>query len=161
MNANSAEPGAVTQLLNQWGKGDRAAFDQLLPLVYRELHKIAKRCLAQHEPNRTLQTTAVVHEAYLKLAGGAGQGMENRTHFLAVAARAMRHVILDYARNRRAAKRGGGIRMEPFEDGLTVAIEPEQDVFALDAALSVLARSYPATPKSSSCATSAASAWRR
>lgn len=147
MTASGDEPTptghAVTQLLIQWGKGDRAALDQLLPLVYRELHKIAKRYMAQQNPNHTLQTTAVIHEAYLKLAGGSEHDWENRAHFFGVAAKAMRHVLVDHARNRRAAKRGGEVQVMPLEEELAVVGGPAQEIIALDDALQALAASYP------------------
>lgn len=141
MRDAAADAHLVTQLLNQWGLGDRAAFDQLLPLVYQELHKIAKRSLARHS-HSTLQTTGLIHEAFLKLVGGSPPALVNRAHFLAVAAKAMRHVLLDYARGRGAAKRGGEVLLLPVEDGIA-ADEPARDVIALDDALTGLASEYP------------------
>lgn len=139
----SLEGNVVTHLLNRWGKGDRAALDQLLPLVYRELHKMAKRYMAQQNPNHTLQTTAVIHEAYLKLAGGAESDWENRAHFFGVAAKAMRHVLVDHARSRQAAKRGGEFQVVPLEEELAVVGGPAEEIVALDEALKTLAASYP------------------
>jgi RNA polymerase sigma factor (TIGR02999 family) len=136
-------PNVVTDLLIQLGKGDQTALDQLLPLVYRELHKMAKHYMAEQRANHTLQTTAVVHEAYLKLAGGAEQNWENRAHFFGVAAKAMRHVLVDHARKHRAAKRGGGFEILPIEEGLAVVGGPAQEMIALDEALKTLAVSYP------------------
>lgn len=142
--AASDEPAVnpITQLLRQWGRGDRAALDQLLPLVYRELHKMAKRHMAQQGGRHTLQTTAVIHEAYLKLAG-APQDWENRAHFFGVASKAMRHVLVDHARSRKAAKRGGEIQILPMDEALAVADGSAQDVIALDNALKTLGASYP------------------
>jgi RNA polymerase sigma factor (TIGR02999 family) len=136
-------PNAVTHLLMQWGKGDRAALDQLLPLVYRELHKMAKRYTARQNASDTLQTTAVIHEAYLKLVGGAERDWENRAHFFGVAAKAMRHVLVDHARNRGAAKRGGEVHMLPIDEGLAVVGGPAREMIALDDALTSLSASYP------------------
>lgn len=136
-------PNAVTQLLIQWGNGDRAALNQLLPMVYRELHKMAKRYMVQQNVNHTLQTTAVIHEAYLKMAGGSEQGWENRAHFFGVAAKAMRHVLVDHARNRGAAKRGGDIQLLPIDEGLAVVGGPAREMIALDEALTALSASYP------------------
>src|ERR1700690_2110238 len=94
----------VTQLLHRWADGDRGAFDELMPLIYRELHKLAKRQMTHQEPGHTLQTTAIIHEAYLRLLGGSSdKDWENRGHFFGVAAKAMRHVLVDHARTRRAA----------------------------------------------------------
>jgi RNA polymerase sigma-70 factor, ECF subfamily len=134
---------AVTQLLIQWGKGDRAALEELIPLVYRELHKIAKRYMAQQNVNHTLQTTAVIHEAYLKLADGSERDWENRAHFFGVAAKAMRHVLLDHARSRKAAKRGGEAEILPIDEGLAVVGGPAREIIALDDALKALEVSYP------------------
>ncbi|HTS75760.1 MAG TPA: sigma-70 family RNA polymerase sigma factor [Bryobacteraceae bacterium] len=133
----------VTQLLAQWGKGDQAALDQLLPLVYRELHKIAKHYMNQQGAGHTLQTTAVIHEAYLKLAAGADQDWHSRAHFFGVAAKAMRHVLVDHARSRKAAKRGGEIQVVEIDEGLAVVGGPAQEIVALDDALQTLAASYP------------------
>ena len=100
----------VTQLLRRWARGDRGALDELMPVIYSELHKLAKHQMARQEPGHTLQTTAVIHEAYLRLGGGSSdKDWENRAHFFGVAAKAMRHVLVDYARTRRAAKRGGDV----------------------------------------------------
>lgn len=136
-------PNAVTQLLLQWRQGDRAALDQLLPLVYRELHKMAKRYMAHQNASHTLQTTAVIHEAYLKLAGGSEQDWENRAHFFGVAAKAMRHVLVDHARNRGAAKRGGEAQIVPIDEGMALVGGPAREMIALDEALKSLAVSYP------------------
>lgn len=147
MTASGNEPTpsehAVTQLLIRLGKGDRVALDELVPLVYRELHKMAKRYMAQQDVNHTLQTTAVIHEAYLKLVEGSEQNWENRAHFFGVAAKAMRHVLVDHARNRGAAKRGGEIQFLPIDEGLVVGGGPAREIIALDDALKALEASYP------------------
>ena len=130
----------VTRLLNQWAAGDQNAIDQLLPLVYRELHKMAKRYMAQQAPGHTLQTTAVINEAYLKLAAGAEPDWENRAHFFGVAAKAMRHVLVDHARHHHAAKRGGEVQMVPLDDNLAISAGAGSEMIALDEALTSLAK---------------------
>lgn len=130
----------LTELLVQWGRGDEAALDRLMPLVYRELHKMAKRYMAQQNPGHTLQTTAVIHEAYMKLAAGSEQDWECRAHFFGVAAKAMRHVLVDHARTRLSAKRGGDIREVTLDEGIATAPGQEQGLVALDDALTTLAQ---------------------
>ncbi len=134
---------SVTQLLKEWGNGDRAALDQLLPVIYRELHHIAKRCLSQHNDQDVFQTTAVINEAFLRLLNSDGQTYQNRNHFFGVAAKAMRHVLVDHARGRNASKRGGGVRMLDIDGGLEIADAVNQDVLAVSDALDVLAGSHP------------------
>ena len=130
----------MTRLLHGWAEGDQAALDRLIPLVYKELHKIAKRYMAQQNPDHTLQTTAVVHEAYLKLAGGAEQDWQNRAHFFGVAAKAMRQVLVDHARTRRAAKRGGEVRIVSLEEGMALPARTAAEIMALDDALTALSK---------------------
>src|SRR5215510_10360221 len=96
----------VTQLLLAWSNGDEKAQDQLMPLVYQELHRLARRRLLQERAGHTLQTTALVHEAYLRLVGQKKSKWQNRAHFYAIAAQMMRRILVDYARRRRYAKRG-------------------------------------------------------
>ncbi len=127
----------VTQLLLAWSNGSEAAFERLMPLVYGELHQMAKRYMGLQSPGHTLQTTALIHEAYVRMAGGE-QRWENRAHFFGVAARAMRHVLVDYARAKRSAKRGGVHRPIPLEEGMAVAEERLEQMVTLDAALSAL-----------------------
>jgi RNA polymerase sigma factor (TIGR02999 family) len=133
---------SVTQWLQRWAGGDAGAFDALLPLVYDELRAIARRALAAERAERTLQPTALVHEAWLKLVGAPPDDLDSRAHFFAVAARAMRQVLVDRARRRDAAKRDGGQRvslssLEPPD--------PQQalDLLALDQALDALAALDP------------------
>jgi RNA polymerase sigma factor (TIGR02999 family) len=133
----------LTQLLLQLGKGDAAAFDRLMPLVYRELHKMAKRYMAQQNAGHTLQTTAVIHEAYLKLAAGAEHDWESQAHFFGVAAKAMRHVLMDHARARLSAKRGADIREVTLDEGIAIASGQERGLIALDDALVTLAQLHP------------------
>lgn len=134
----------TTQLLSDARDGDRAALDALLPRVYDELRMIARARLRRHRAGGTLNTTAVVHEAYLRLTAGEAPTFENRTHFFALAARAMRFVLIDYARERTAQKRGGDQADLPLDEGLAVApvaaAEAEAlDLLSLDAALDRLA----------------------
>ena len=133
----------VTPLLRRWSHGDRGALDELMPLIYRELHKLAKRHMTQQEAGHTLQTTAVIHEAYLKLGGSSDKDWENRAHFFGVAAKAMRHVLVDHARTRRAAKRGGEVRIEQLDEGADVGVARSAELIALDDALTSLAGEYP------------------
>jgi RNA polymerase sigma factor (TIGR02999 family) len=133
----------VTALLNQWASGDQAAGDKALPLVYGELRRIARRSMNRQGPSHTLQTTALVHEAYLRLVGDSGRQWENRTHFFGVAAKAMRHVLVDYARAGGAAKRGGQDKLIALEDVFVVSEERMPEVIALDDALTALAKLHP------------------
>jgi RNA polymerase sigma-70 factor (ECF subfamily) len=143
----SPPPKRITTLLRAWSEGDRSAQDELLPLVYGELHRQAERAMRAQPDGHTLQTTALVHEAYLRLLDGSGAGWQDRAHFFGVAARVMRSVLIDHARARRAAKRGGGtaaLTLSP-NDG---RVDPESasnevDVEALDAALTRLAALDP------------------
>lgn len=134
------EPHQVTLLLSAWRAGDRDAIDRLLPHVYGELRQIARRELARERPGHTLDSVALVHEAYLKLAGQGGLVWQNRTHFLAIAARAMRTILIDYARARATAKRGGGAAQLPLDEGLLLVSDDQlEELLALDEALGRLA----------------------
>jgi RNA polymerase sigma factor (TIGR02999 family) len=115
MTAPQQNP-TVTRLLDELRAGDRQAFDQLLPLVYRELRRLAEQQRRRWSGDDTLNTTALVHEAYIRLAGDSSPAWQNRPHFLAVAARAMRHILLDYAKSKQRAKRGGGQRRVPLQE---------------------------------------------
>ncbi|MDY7093825.1 MAG: sigma-70 family RNA polymerase sigma factor [Acidobacteriota bacterium] len=116
----------ITQLLQAFGAGEEEALDRLMPLVYEDLRRIARSHLRRGPSGRTLGATGVVHEAYFKLAGQAGTQWENRSHFLAVAARAMRQVIISYARRSSAAKRGGDERPVTLEEG-RIGVEAQAD----------------------------------
>src|ERR1700746_796560 len=107
-------PGELTLLLSRWRAGDQAAFDRLLPIVYEELRRLAARYMRAERPDHLLQTTALVHEAYLRLVEHPETGGETRSHFFAVAAQVMRHVLVDHARSRSRAKRGGGVAPVPL-----------------------------------------------
>jgi RNA polymerase sigma-70 factor (ECF subfamily) len=142
--SRDADTGEVTQLLSAWSQGDRGALERLIPIVYQELHEIAARALRRETPGHTLQTTALVHEAYLKLAGQRGGSWPNRQLFYAVAAQAMRRVLVDHARERMAQKRGGGVPLLPLEEAREAAApETAADVLAVDAAVERLARIDP------------------
>ena len=130
------QPSQVTTLLQRWRQGDELALHQLLPLVYQELRRLAHYYLRSERPDHTLQSTALVHEAYLRLAGGQ-QVPENRAHFIAVASRAMRQILVDYARTRAASKRDGGIRID-LEHVDTVPVKGDAELLALDHALDEL-----------------------
>jgi RNA polymerase sigma factor (TIGR02999 family) len=133
-------PGAVTQLLAKVGAGNQAAFDEVFPLVYAELRRIAAREMRREKPGRTLQTTALVHEAYLRLLKDASLSFENRAHFLGIAAHAMREILIEHARARSARKRGGGAVRITLDDLVAPVPSPSIDVLALDEALQRLAR---------------------
>ena len=135
-SGRSPAAAAVTQLLARAQAGDRGATDELFPLVYDELRQLADRYLSAEARVQTLQPTALVHEAYLRLVGPADQGWENRAHFFGAAARAIRRILIDRARARKRLKRGLGDRPLPLEAAESVAVEgPDLDVLALDEAL--------------------------
>jgi RNA polymerase sigma factor (TIGR02999 family) len=129
---------SVTQLLEQWNNGDREALEKLMPLVYEQLRKMAKRYMRQQNPGHTLQTTALIHEAYLRMVPQKEKQFENRAHFFAVAAQAMRHILVDYARQRHTAKRGGGVRPISLEEAAIVTHERAAELIAFDEALKQL-----------------------
>jgi len=128
----------VTGLLRAWGEGEESALDELLPLVYDELHRMAKRYMSSQPSGHTLQTTALIHEAYLKLADRKERRWQDRAHFFAVAARAMRHILVDHARSRRAEKRGGATQLISLEETAVVSDERAAEIVALDDALNRL-----------------------
>lgn len=128
-------PQEVTQLLSDWGKGDRSALDKLFPLVQSELRRIAQRQMSQERPGHTLQATALVNEAYLKLAGQQGFDWHNRAHFFAVCAQVMRHILIDHARAHARDKRGGGAIQVSLNEALIVAEDQAAHFIALDEAL--------------------------
>jgi RNA polymerase sigma factor (TIGR02999 family) len=132
--------GDVTALLHRWRAGDKAALDALIPLVYQELRRVARARLRAETSPQTLQTTALVHEVYLRLVDVDRLTFENRAHFMAVAARLMRQILVDHARRRRADKRGGGAALLSLDGVPTAVTTNVVDVLALDAALDDLAR---------------------
>ena len=132
----------VTRILSQIESGDPSAAEQLLPLVYDALRKLAAAKLAQEKPGHTLQATALVHEAYLRLVGAERlQPFKDRSHFFAAAAQAMRRILIDSARRKLTQKRGGGIERQPLD--AVAAPEPDTDLLALDEALDKLAVTDP------------------
>jgi RNA polymerase sigma factor (TIGR02999 family) len=133
-------PADVTMLLGEHRKGNQEAMRQLLPLVYGELRKIAARKLRAEREGHTLQPTALVHEAYLRMVEQTDVPWQNRAHFLGCAAHVMRHILVDSARARRASKRGGGARRVTLSDALVVAGDRDVDLVALDDALQALAK---------------------
>ena len=128
----------VTELLLSWRQGDAAALDRLVPLVYEELRRVARRHLQREEPGHALQATALVHEVYLRLVDVERLTLKNRTHFFAVAAKLMRQILVDHARRQHAEKRGGGATIVSLEDVSPAAQPPSVDVLALDQALEAL-----------------------
>ncbi|MGH9832237.1 MAG: sigma-70 family RNA polymerase sigma factor [Blastocatellia bacterium] len=128
----------VTRLLVAWSNGDQAALEQLTPLVYSELHRLAHRYLGRERKGHTLQTTALVHEAYLRLIDQKEVRWQNRAHFFAIAAQMMRRILVDYARSRNVAKRGGGAQQVSLDEAMEVSDERAADVIALDEALKSL-----------------------
>jgi RNA polymerase sigma factor (TIGR02999 family) len=130
----------VTALLLKWGAGDEVALQELIPLVHRELHNIARRCMAGERPGNSLQATALVNEVFLRLVDVQRVNWQDRAHFLAMSARLMRRILVDHARRRRYQKRGGGAARVTFDEALMVGEGPGQDVIALDDALDALAK---------------------
>ena len=133
----------VTELLHQWSSGKRETADKLIPLVYPELRRIAQKYLSKERPNHTLQSTALVHEAYLRLVDQNEVNWEGRAHFFSLATQIMRHILVDHARARSADKRGGHAARLQLEDVGPVLEERSIDLVALDDALQELARIDP------------------
>jgi RNA polymerase sigma factor (TIGR02999 family) len=133
----------ATQILDAIGQGDPKAADQLLPLVYNELRKLAAARLAHEAPGQTLQPTALVHEAWLKLAGSDRQQWHNRQHFFGAAAEAMRRILIDHARIKAAKKRGGGQAREEYHDSKFELAAPAPEILAVHEALDALAAQEP------------------
>jgi RNA polymerase sigma factor (TIGR02999 family) len=133
-------PASVTELLRAWSEGDDAALDRLVPLVEAELRRLARGYLGRERRGHTLQTTALVNEAFLRLTDARRVRWQDRAHFLGIAARLMRRVLVDYARRRGFQKRGGGAQQVTLDEGLVVAPDPAFDIVALDRALEALAQ---------------------
>jgi RNA polymerase sigma factor (TIGR02999 family) len=140
-------PQEVTHLLADWGKGDRSALDKLFPLVQDELRRIARRQMNQERPDHTLQATALVNEAYLKLAGHEAFDLHDRAHFFALCAQVMRHVLIDHARAHTRDKRGGGAIQVSLNDAAAPVEEEAEHLIALDNALRYLERVDPQKSK--------------
>jgi RNA polymerase sigma factor (TIGR02999 family) len=128
----------VTDLLLSWRQGDARALDRLVPLVYDELRRVARRHLRREQPGHALQATALVHEVYLRLVDVDRLTLKNRTHFFSIAAKLMRQILVDHARRQQAGKRGGGATMVSLDDVSPAAQPPSVDVLALDEALEAL-----------------------
>ncbi len=129
----------VTQLLRAWGDGDESAAGDLVPLVYDELHRLAKSYRRRERTDLVLQTTAIINEAYIRLVDARAAGWQSRRHFYATAARVMRRILVDLARERDSAKRGKGVRSLPLDAGCAVAPERDASLLELDEALESLA----------------------
>ena len=138
MDTPSTPPHRVTQLLQQWSQGDDAAVVELTPLVYEELRRLAHHFMEGQRPNHTLQTTALVNEAYLRLADQTNPSWQNRAHFFAVAARAMRQILVSYARGQQAQKRGGGAFKVDLDEVALVSPEESREMVDLHEALEEL-----------------------
>ena len=128
----------ITGLLVEWSNGNQAALDEMLPLIEGELRRLAHHYMRRERPGHTLQTTALVNEAYLRLINQNGTKWQDRAHFFAIAARTMRHILVDYARAKRYAKRGGGAVQVSLDHAKLVSNEPALEVVALDEALTRL-----------------------
>ena len=139
MDMPSASPQRVTQLLADWCNGNDAALTQLTPLIYEDLRGLAHRYMSGQRADHTLQTTALVHEAYLRLADQTNPNWQTRAHFFAVAARAMRHILVDYAKRYRSQKRGGGGLKIELDEAALVSPEESKEIINLHEALESLA----------------------
>lgn len=134
---------SITQLLIEWRDGDETALNRLIPLVYEELRRLAHHYMRRERPGHTLQTAALVNEVYLRLVDHKGMRWQNRAHFYAVAAQAMRRILVDRARSRKYLKRGGNVKMIRLDEAATVVQKQAADLVALDEALSELAAIDP------------------
>ncbi|MGH9872520.1 MAG: sigma-70 family RNA polymerase sigma factor [Pyrinomonadaceae bacterium] len=139
----TSPPSNVTELLRNWSDGDKKAQEQLFQIVYHELHRQAAHYLRREHSGLSLQTTDLIHEAYLRLVDQKHIEWQNRLHFFAIAARVMRHILVDHARSRQAAKRGGSDIHLPLEEAMAVLPGPDLDFVALDEALTRLAQIDP------------------
>lgn len=135
MTSSTPSPQEMTDLLAAWSDGDRDALDRLLPLVERELHRLAHQYMSRERPDHTLQTSALVNEAYLKLVDQTRVRWQNRAHFFAIAAQTMRRILIDHARRRRYDKRGGGARPLPLDEAAHITDGRAAELVALDDAL--------------------------
>ena len=135
----AAKPNDITQLLLKWSKGSSAALEDLVPLIYPELRRLARKYMRQEKPGHTLQTSALINEAYLRLAGTEAAEWQNRSHFFAVAAQVMRHILIDHARKHQVARRGGGLLRVSLDETAFASHERAAEFMALDEALTKLA----------------------
>ena len=129
----------ITLLLDDWSKGDEVALEQLMPLVYEELRRMARRHMRRQPSGHTFQTTELIHEAYLKIANNDQQNWQNRAHFFGVAAQAMRHILVDYARVKQSQKRDGFLERVTLAENIAVSDDQSKKIVALDEALNNLA----------------------
>ena len=136
---SSKPPHQVTDLLNEWSRGNKVALDELTPLVYDELRRIARRHMSHERSGHTLQTTALVNEAYLRLVSQKEVRWQDRAHFFALSAQLMRHILIDHARKRGVKKRGGGGQQVTLDEVAIVSQERDDELMALDEALKELA----------------------
>jgi RNA polymerase sigma factor (TIGR02999 family) len=134
---------SVTKLLLAWRQGDRAALEEMTPLVYQKLRRLARHYMAGQKPGHTLQATALVHEAYVRLIDCQQVNWKDRAHFFAISAQMMRRVLVEFARSGQYQKRGGGARKTSLDESLIASPQRGQDLVALDDALQALATSYP------------------
>ena len=141
MTASSSH--TVTQLLRAWRQGDAAALDQLVPVVYQKLRRLARHYMAGQRPGHTLQATALVNEAYMRLIDCEQVNWKDRAHFFAISAQMMRRVLVEFARSRRYQKRGAGARKTSLDEGVIASPQRGQDLVALDDAIQALAAEYP------------------
>lgn len=139
MDDESGSPIEVTRLLTAWGQGDRLALEKLTQIVYEELRRLAHRYMSGQRPDHTLQTTALVNEAYLRLAGQVQPNFANRSHFLAVAAKAMRQILVDHAKATLRHKRGAGVKAVELDEAAVVSPEHPREILDLNEALEKLA----------------------
>jgi RNA polymerase sigma factor (TIGR02999 family) len=130
----------ITEWLTDWSNGDRSALEKLTPLVYRELHRLAQAYMRRERVGHALQTTALVNEAYLRLIEADRQDWQNRVHFYAVAAKLMRHILVDFARSRDRIKRGGNLEQVSLDEALTMTADHTADLLNLDEALTTLSK---------------------
>jgi RNA polymerase sigma-70 factor, ECF subfamily len=128
----------ITQWLMDWSEGDRSALEKLTPLVYRELHRLAQAYMRSERAGHLLQTTALVNEAYVRLIDADRKDWQNRVHFFAVAAKLMRHILVDFARSRDQTKRGGGVEPLPLDEAWTITVDRTAELVKLDDALTAL-----------------------
>ncbi|HKN82303.1 MAG TPA: sigma-70 family RNA polymerase sigma factor [Pyrinomonadaceae bacterium] len=136
-------PHQITELLAEWSDGNQAALDELYPLVYDELHRLARRYMSRERKGHTLQTTALINEAYVRLVDQRNVHWSNRSHFFAISAQIMRRILIDHARRHAYAKRGGGLHQVSLEEAATVTPEQSLEMIRLDEALKSLAEMDP------------------
>ena len=139
----TASPSEVTQLLRAWGDGDQDALNKLIPLVYQELHRLASHYMRKENPNHTLQTSALVNEAYLRLVDQKKLRWQNRAHFFGVAAQLMRRILVDHARTRASLKRGAGVQKLSLDETAIMTFDKASEFLQLDEALTSLSEFDP------------------